>query len=254
MSNIVFGIASFNRPDKQYFLSYLRGLGFTRDDIYIGTQCKRDYDQYTELFGREATVVFREGENVCDNKNNLLDLLSPTGKRVVIASDKVRGLQYLDGKCKARTIDSRKTFDAVVDFGYSLASRNRCQVWGVYPTNNAYFMKRSASVDKMLLGCFMAFMPRPQIRFDRDFPIKEDFEISCRVISRGGHTLRFNNLCLDATFHQKGGSYELWHAEGDSVNRMCCERMLRKFGGLVKPHPTRTNELRFTGRSKTINL
>jgi hypothetical protein len=253
MNNTVFGIASFNRPDKQYFLAYLKGLGYKREDIYIGTQCSRDYEQYQELFGWDATVIYRQGENVCHNKNHLLDVLSKTGKRIIIASDKVRGLQYLSGG-KAVTIDSRKTFDATVDFGYALAAKNRCQAWGVYPTNNAYFMKRSASVDKMLLGCFMAFQPRTTLRFDPQFPIKEDFEISCRIVKQGGHTLRFNNLCLDATFHQKGGSWELWHAEGDAVNKMCCERMLRKFPSLVVGHPTRKNELRFTGKSRTIAL
>ena len=53
--NIVFGIASFNRPDKQYFLAYLKGLGYKRDDIYIGTQCRRDYEQYQDLFGKDAS-------------------------------------------------------------------------------------------------------------------------------------------------------------------------------------------------------
>ena len=252
--NIVFGIASYNRPDKQYFLAYLKGLGYKREDIYIGTQCRRDYEQYQDLFGKDATVVYREGENVCDNKNNLLDILTRTGKRIVIASDKVRGIKYLTEKYKSQLIESRSVFDATVEFGYALAARNRCQLWGVYPTDNKSYLKRTASIDKMLLGCFMAFQPRTPLRFDPQFPLKEDFEISCRVIRQGGHTLRLNNLYLYCSFHQKGGSWELWNADGDAVNKMCCERMLRKYPTLVERHSRRKNEITFTGKSRSIAL
>lgn len=253
MKDVIFAIASYNRPDKQHFLRYLRGLGIPKSRIFIGTQCIRDREQYQELFGRDANILYREGENVCDNKNNLLNELVPTGAPIIVASDKVKGLQFYNG-AKLHTADTLDTFNRLVSFGYSLAQRNRASVWGVYPTNNAYFMKRSASVDKMLLGCFMAFFPNTPLRFDRMFPIKEDFEISCNAIAHGMHTLRFNNLALDATFHQKGGSYELWHSEGDCVNATCCKRMLVKYPTLVTKHPTRKNELRFTGKSKTINF
>lgn len=249
-----FAIASYDRLDRQHFLKYLKGLGFRRDDIYISTQCTRDRDAYEEAYGRDAHILYREGKNVCDNKNTLVDALCGRGDFVVFASDKVKSLQYLGADGKAHDIDVRDSFDRFIGWAYSTAAKHGASVWGVYPTNNAYFMKRSASIDKMLLGCLMGFMPRVKMHFDPQFPLKEDFEISCRVIRQGGHTMRFNNLCLNATFHTKGGCHSFWNSEGDRVNEECCRRMMMKYPSLVTKHPTRKNELRFTGKSRTIAL
>lgn len=250
----LFAIASYDRADKQYFLSYLKGMGYGKKDIYIGTQCRRDYEQYQDLFGKDATILYREGHNVSENKNTLVERLCGKGVPVVFASDKVKSLQYLGADGKAHDIADRAAFDRIVEWCYATAAKNHATVWGVYPTNNAYFMKRSVSVDKMLLGCCMGFMPKARIMFDPNFPLKEDFELSLRVIRDGGHTLRFNSLCLNATFHTKGGCHSFWNSDGDNVNATCCKRMMEKYPNLVTKHPTRKNELRFTGKSRTISL
>lgn len=252
---LIFAIPSYDRADRQLFLAYLKRLGYTRDSIYISTQCDRDRDAYTARYGADAHIIYRPGSNVCDNKNTLADTLSDSGAHVVFVSDKVKGVQYLaKGGKVVRTIETRELLERFIAYGYAMAERNRCQVWGVYPTNNAYFMDQSASVDKMLLGCFMGFRPGFRLRFDPAFPLKEDFELSLRVIRDGGHTLRFNNICLDATFHTKGGCHAMWNSEGDKVNAACCKRMLEKYGDLVALHATRKNELRYKGKSRNIKL
>lgn len=251
---LIFAIPSYDRADRQLFLAYLKRLGYTRDSIYISTQCERDRDAYMERYGADAHVIYRPGSNVCDNKNTLADELACSGAHVVFVSDKVKGVQYLAKGGKVRTIETRELLERFIAYGFGMAERHRCQVWGVYPTNNAYFMEQSASVDKMLLGCFMGFRPGFRLRFDPAFPLKEDFELSLRVIRDGGHTLRFNNICLDATFHTKGGCHAMWNSEGDKVNAACCKRMLAKYGNLVAPHATRRNELRYTGKSTKVKL
>lgn len=251
---VLFAIASYDRLDRQHFLTYLKGLGFGKDEIYISTQCGGDYAAYSERYGNDATILFREGKNVCDNKNTLVERLCGRGVPVIFASDKVKSLQYLGADGKTHDVTDRAAFDRLVEWCYATAARNRATVWGVYPTSNAYFMKRSASVDKMLLGCLMGFMPKAKIRFDPLFPLKEDFELSLRVIRDGGHTMRFNNLCLNATFHTKGGCFSFWNSEGDRVNEECCRRIMAKYPTLAAKHPTRKNELRYTGKSRTIAL
>ena len=251
---VQFAIASYDRLDRQHFLTYLKELGFRRDDIYISTQCVCDRNAYEEAYGKAAHILYREGRNVCDNKNTLVERLCGKGVPVIFASDKVKSLQFLGADGKVHDVTDRSVFDRLIEWCYLTAAKNGATVWGVYPTNNAYFMKRSVSVDKMLLGCMMGFMPRAKIRFDPLFPLKEDFELSLRVIRDGGHTMRFNNLCLNATFHTKGGCFSFWNSEGDRVNEECCRRMMMKYPSLVTKHPTRKNELRFTGKSRTISL
>lgn len=251
MGKYVFGIASYNRPDKQYFMQYLRGLGYGKEDIVISTQCEADFANYKRLFADKATVIYRQGKNVCDNKNTLLDTIKD--KRIIVASDKVEAVCVLNNG-KLKTVSTKEELEKMLDWCYSACEKTNSEIFGVYPVGNAFFMSRSININQLLLGCFIGFMPNSKLRFNKNFPLKEDFEISLRVISSGKRVLRFNNICLKERFHQKGGSYELWHAKGDNVNFSCTQGLLFAFPNLVEPHRTRENELRYIGPTKKINF
>lgn len=253
--DIIWGIASYNRPDKQYMLNYLHGLGYPKEQILLSTQTTRDYEEYTRLFGDKATVIYREGENVGDNKNSLLDYYCANYKdaHLVICSDKVKAVQYLGADKKTHKIEKREHLEAIVRKAFYLADYYGAELWGCYTTSNAFFMSHTTTINALLIGCFMGIVNPQRLRFDREQPIKEDFEVVLRTISQGGCVLRFNDICLAATFHSKGGSYELWHAEGDSVNKRCNDRLLARYQNLIAKHPTRANEQKYVGKSTKLN-
>lgn len=252
----IFGIASYDRVGRQHTLNYLRSLGYEKQEIIISTQSQEDYRLYKEKHGDDAVIIYREGYNVSDNKNNILDFFNDNYNgetyRLIICSDKIREIMYLSKEdCKLVGIRQRKLLDAVIGKMFRISSYCGCAFFGCYSTGNAYFMKHTISINQQILGCFMGML-RTDIKFDNSFPLKEDFEISMRAISKGYRVARFNEFALKETLHTKGGCYKFWNADGDIVNFEVTQRLLYMYPSLLKEHSTRPNEVRFIGPSSTI--
>lgn len=251
--NYVFGIVTYHRNDRQKMLEYLHGLGYGKSDIIIQTQDQNDYNALEPLYKDQATILYKSGSNISENKNNLMDWVCEhmPGKRLVICSDKVRGIKYLKDKHLA-SIQSKQALDTLIARAFKKCDFYMADLWGTYTTENAFFMSHTTSINAQLLGCFMGVCDPRKWRFDKEQPLKEDFELVLRIISRGGSVLRFNDLALNATFHTKGGCHELWNAKGDAVNKQCNDRLLARYPSLIVPHATRANEQKYIG--PTIKL
>lgn len=248
------GIASYDRADRQPMLALLSEMGYRRDEIILATQTPTDYEKYRERYGEMATVVFSEGRNVSENKNTVLryvrDQLGNT--RVVMCSDKVRAVNAMGADKVLRKISTREQMDRFVKTAYFVAGQVGASVWGVAPVANTFYMERSMSTNLFLIGCFMGLTNPAEQMFDTEQPLKEDWEITLRTVEAGGRTIRFNDVCLTSTLHTKGGCHAEWNSEGDRRNAECTDRLLAMYPDLVKPHARRKNELRYVGKSQKI--
>lgn len=249
------GIASYHRPNRQPMLNLLHEMGYERERILLSVQCEEDYNEYKRLYGGMATILFRKGSNISDNKNTILEHLARKCENapVVMTSDKVRGIQYLTRDNQLKTIDTKGEMDEFIHKCFFVTKMTGARVFGCYSVGNKFFMSHTMQFNMQMLGCFMGIIDPSEQSFDRMFPLKEDFEFILRHVVNGRRTIRFNDVCLKATLHTQGGCHELWNAEGDSVNADCTRRILERYNGLVKPHATRKNELRYVGPRATIN-
>ena len=248
------GIASYDRADRQPMLAMLSGMGYRRDEIILATQTPTDYEKYSEKYGETATVIFHEGRNVSENKNTVLRHIRDHcgNRRVVMCSDKVRAVNVLRADGKLHPVKTREELDHLVKSAYYIAELARASIWGVAPVANTFYMERSISTNLFLIGCFMGLTNPAELMFDAEQPLKEDWEITLRTIAQGGRTIRFNDVCLKETLHTRGGSHSLWNSEGDLKNAECTGRLLAMYPDLVKPHARRKNELRYVGPTQKL--
>lgn len=118
-------IPSYHRAGEVSSLDFL-GDAFSRDEIIIGTQCKEDYEAYTELYGERATVIYKEGHCCSDNRNNLLEYLSERGITECLQIDD--DLKYI------RTMDDRrlvgKDFRELIEKCYALCRKEEVTLFG----------------------------------------------------------------------------------------------------------------------------
>lgn len=248
------GIASYDRVDRQPMLLNLVEMGYQRHEIILATQTPTDFEAYSERYGEYATIIFRPGKSVGDNKNTILDHIRDhcDNTRMVMCSDKVRAINWMDKNKQLHEITTREEMDAFVKKAFFVSKRLGGSAWGLFPIGNTFYMKNAISVNQWVLGCFMGIHNPGQQGFDPEQPLKEDFEFLLRHVAAGRKVIRFNDVCMTATLHTKGGCHAAWNSEGDIVNAMCCERLLALYPGLVKPHATRKNEVRYTGPKATI--
>lgn len=251
-----FGIASYNRKDRQPMLKLLNKWGYPKEQILLAVQCEKDFKDYEPLYGHMATILYREGRNVSDNKNTILEYMTEhlDNAKVVILSDKVRGINWMDKKKKTHAVETKEQMDKLVQMAYELTRQIGGRVWGCYTLDNTFYMNNTITTNMQVLGCFMGIVDPSEQKFDPQQPLTEDFEFILHHISRGNQTVRFNDVFLTATLHTHGGSYELWHAKGDAVKERCNNRIMRMYPTLVKPHATRKNEFRFVGPRMTLPI
>lgn len=256
--DVVWGIASYQRPERQNMLNYLHRLGYPRDRIIISTQTKEDYELYSSLHGAKATIIYKEASNCPQNKNTILDYYNERsgsvycGTRLVMCSDKTESVEFLGEDGKLHHINTKEQMDGIVERGFKLSQFYCADLWGVYTTDNTYFMSHTTSINGPMLGCFMGIANPKTTRFNEQMFLKEDFEIIFRTIQRGGCVVRFNDLCLKAKYKTKGGSHSYWHSKGDSVNESCNNYLLQLYPNLAKPNTKRSNEIRYVGPASKI--
>lgn len=245
-----FGIASYNRLERQHILKLLNSMGYEKDEILLALQTKKDYEEYSERYGDMATILYKEGSNCCYNKNTILDYVveNLNNTRVVMLSDKVKGIVYKTRKGELREVKTKYELDRLVKIAFLLTKKMGAEVFGCYTVSNKLFMRNSISTNQQVLGCFMGILNPSLQKFDVEQPLKEDFEFILRHIANGRKTIRFNDVGLKETLHTKGGSYELWHNIEEC--RRCNDRLLELYPNLVTRHSTRKNEQRYIGETK----
>lgn len=257
--DIVWGIASYQRPDRQNMMNYLHQLGYPRDRIIISTQTKEDYEAYTSLHGGKATIIYKEGKNCPQNKNTILDYYNERydqyfrGTRLVMCSDKTEAVRFLGEDGKLHHIRTKEQMDGLVEKGFHLSQFYCADAWGVYTTDNTYFMSHTTSINGPMLGCFMGITNPRKTRFNERMYLKEDLELILRAIQQGGCVVRFNDVCLKAKYKTQGGSHSYWHSTGDNVNESCNNYLLALYPNLAKPNKKRKNELLYVGPRSKIN-
>ena len=252
MSDYIFCIPSYKRADNQACLHYLHDLGFDRSMIYISTQDKNDYVQYKVLYGGMAKIAYRKGSCISDNRNTLLDMFG-ADSRIIMLADAIKSFHVLRGETLCK-LETRKDVEAMIERGYDVCCREGAVMWGIYPIKNDFFMDSTYVVNNLIIGCFMAFEKNPHYRFAREYRLKEDFELSLRMIQDGKRIVRFNDVTIDRRHKIKGGCEAMWKSKGDRVNADACARIISKYPKLVTEHSTRQHEMRYIGVKTVIKL
>lgn len=144
----------------------------------------------------------------------------------------------------ARLRGSQCGVDYAEGFYCSYADASR--MWAWYPVPNAFFMSNTIDRRNLFVGTIIGIENNKRLRFDETFSIKEDYEISLRLIQMGYNAIRFNAFTVEANHRSKGGCEEA-RAAGRNIKN--CADLLERYPTLIKPS-NRKGEVRFTGNRK----
>lgn len=242
-----FAIPSYKRLDNQLTLQYLKKLGYNKEQIVISTQTEEDYTKYTEKYGNEATIIFKQGNCVGDNRNTLLKHFN-SGEHIVMLDDHTKALQYLDKDNKLRDYETKEELDKFINNAFDYCRKNNAVMWGIYPVYNAYFMSKKIDKCNIIIATCMGIIVNERYLFDREYKTKEDFELCCRIINDGKNVARFNFVVANTTHRNlSGGCKEVWDS---GVNTISYNNLLKKYPILLAPNTRRVGEVRYIGRKR----
>lgn len=243
MDNIIFAIPSYKRSKEQTTLEYLEKIGYSKDNIYISTQTEKDYKEYKEKYGKRANIIFKEGYSVSDNRNTLLDNFKKGTKIIMLDDD----ISYI-GKLKGKKIEpfKKEELDDFIDKAFKFCRNNRALIWGGYPVDNYYFMKGTIDKRNILIGTILGII-NSSYRFNREFKIKEDFELCLQMMKDGYNSIRFNFIHAPAKHKSKGGCEEDWEKD-----EFYTKKILLKYPNLIKKG-CKKNSVVLKGKNKWKN-
>lgn len=130
--------------------------------------------------------------NLCRKRNAILDLFS--GKDVLIVDDDYDYVGRWQGGIDMRL--EGEDIDRLLDNGFRMARDLGTPLWGINVQVDRRFYREYTpiSITNPVLGPWQAFTgDRPEwVRYDEDLWLKEDYDLSLRVLQRVHRILRLN--------------------------------------------------------------
>lgn len=234
---IYYGIPSYKRCGKVKTLDTLIRYGIDPSKIVISTQTMEDYEQYNKEYGHRVKVIYNEGYNASCNRNTLIEYLG--NNKMVILDDDIKSIEILNGD---ELVDIGDKFTKFIEYAFVTASKNNVAMFGIYPVHNAFFMKNNVKLNILIEGSFIGLINNKN-KFDAEYYVKEDYELSLRLIDNGYNTLRFNNITSNRdknsiTTKNGGGCAEHW-----AHNDKCVSKLIRQYDKYIKLNPNRPGEI-----------
>lgn len=245
-----FGIPSYKRHDRAHTIPTLRSLGYSKEAIVVAVQTKDDYEKYMDAYGADATIIYKPAKNCAQNRNTLIDYF-PDGERFIMLDDDVKSfcrMEEFGEKKEFYRYTNKEQLNALFDKMFAFCEKRHSPMWAWYPVPNAFFMSGTIDLRNIYVATIIGIENNHSVKFDETFDLKEDFEISLRLMRLGYNAVRFNGYTVEANHMSKGGCED---ARKEGSNSKRCKELLERYPTLIKPS-RRKDEVRFVGKTKQV--
>ena len=247
----VIAIPSYKRHEtlKKRTLALLREYKIPANKIYIFVATAEEKKIYEEALDSKTYRELVVGKPGIQHIRNFMPKYFPEGQKIVYMDDDlyhvwecVNTIKPLDKK--NNKLVKMKSLDGFIKRAFKLSETSGFSNWGVYPTDNPYFMKpTSKDINKYVstkLTFLIGFLTgvinnhRAEIRTIGD---KEDYERSIKYFLKDGGILRFNNVsCATRCYQEQGGMQFDRKKERSKVN---AEKLMKDYPEFVKINHSR---------------
>lgn len=162
----------------------------------------------------------------------------PIGKPIVFCDDDLQGFLAFD-ETKPRHEKPLTSLESIVQRGFAECKAHGCHLWGIYPTPNGFFMKKTVSTDlKFCVGSFFGLLnPGPKVL---SIPVseKEDYYRTLRMYQVDGCVVRLNFVAAKTAYYKEPGGMQT-DPERKAKQEEAVKFLLKTFPEWVKRNPTR---------------
>lgn len=234
---IIYGIISYKRANRQTTLDYLVKSGVPRERIILSLNAESDIEPYQKYADR-AQIIYGEAHNAAGNRNNILNYL-PEGTRLILLDDDVKRFMCYDPIGEYGVFrEDFKTAEQEFYRAFEILGKTGRTIFGVAHTGNSMFCKQTMEkygkyCVNALLGAGLFGIIVGKDRFNDRMPVWDDTDMMLKQIKTRG-LLRVNTVAnIVGTFYvAEGGCQEAYAAGGkEKALRM----LLMKYGDITMP-------------------
>ena len=224
MTDYVVAIPTYKRYGEvtKKTLPTLKRGGVPKSKIHVFVANKTEEKLYREKMDPDTYGQIVVGKKGLVNQRIFISEYFPMGTCVVSLDDDVEKFQKLKGSTfkiskKKKTMKKDKSQNKLTDLknvdkffkdAFSLLKKENLYLWGVYPTNNPFFMDNKVTTDlRFIIGVVHGYIVRKDksLRPSKQSLSKEDIHQSILYYLKDGGVLRFNNVSFKTVFNAPGG-------------------------------------------------
>ena len=198
----VIAIPSYKRLNKikSHTLALLNKHNISQNKIFIFLSDDIEYDLYKNEIGGDYNYII--GVPLIHKQRNFINHYFPVGCKIISIDDDIKEVtELLNGNLipiPNLPLFFTYAFEKTIELGF--------YIWGIYPVDNAYFMKDKISVDlKYIVGAFCGVINRHDEDLMLDLEDKEDYLKSIQFYIKDGGVVRFNNIGIKTKYYGEGG-------------------------------------------------
>lgn len=196
-------IPSYNRSDtlvkKTLQILERHNIDPIKVTIFVANEVEKEI--YQSVLPNKYKMTIVSGVLGMMNIRNFISDYYPKGTRIFFMDDDLREIYNRVSQNKLEPI---KCLDTFIKLGFELCEIKDCKLFGVYPVDNAYFMK--PTIVRGLVYCMGGAYGIINQQIKVTVNNKEDFERSIQYFKNSNGLIRFNNVCVATQgYSGKGG-------------------------------------------------
>jgi hypothetical protein len=207
--NYVIAIPSYQRAITldEKTLRLLKDYKIPKEKIYIFVANQYEYEEYTNTIDLYYNKIII-GEKGMGNIRNFMTDYFEQDQKIFYLDDDINFFYqcYNDKNVKNKSYNYLKKLpdlDKFIKQGFNILEKENCNLFGVYPIRNSYFMKpENYSTDlKYCIGFCYGVINQKDLKVTLDD--KEDFQRSLLYYIKDNKIVRFNNITCGTICYKK---------------------------------------------------
>lgn len=225
-------IPTYNRPELKTYPLACSIVG--EENVFVFFHNAEDREKYAPNI-RNAVITNKDRGNA-QARNSILEYF-PEGEEIVMMDDDITEISKMVFNRLYRL--NAESIRAQFEICFELCRQNKVYLWGVYPVNDAFYMKTKISNKCLMIGWIMGIVIN-KLRFDETLYSKVDYDYGLQNILMYKKIARFDYLTCNAKINTKGGLDFMY---GTELQKQSYELFLKKWAGYVKINPRKEGEV-----------
>jgi len=200
--SIVFAIPSYKRVEilKTKTLETLKSYNISEKSIYIFCANKEELKIYQDNIDSSYNILL--GVPKLYKQRNFISNYFKEGQKIVYMDDDIGGITELS-KPKLKRLPNLMRF---LDDAFAECKENNAYLFGVYPVDNHYFMRKTITKDlRYIIGAFYGVINRKSKDLKLWLEEKEDVLRTIQFYKKDGVVIRYNFIGIKTKYFGDGG-------------------------------------------------
>ena len=270
-TDYVIAIPSYKREEtlKKKTMKVLNEYNIPRKKIFVFVSDKNQQKLYEDILEPKSYNKIVVGKPGIQHIRNFMPKYFPENKHIVYMDDDISKISICnnnninrDGSYdkKDNKLERLTNLDKFIKDAFKMSKKTGYTNWGVYPTDNPYFMKPTMKNNKhvtqdlrFLIGFLTGVVNNRKAEI-RSIGDKEDYERTIKYYLKDGGVLRHNNISCNTNCYKEPGGIQATRKVEDSKNN--AEYLMKTYPKFVSVNNGRKSgfvEIRLKDRSSSDN-